>query len=91
MIQENEIVTLILNLSVIFFFFINRKKFDDFPGLKYFELAVFLFFTSSVLTVLEGFFYENAINTAEHFTYLASSVTFLLWIMFFAAGTRRSK
>lgn len=79
MVQENEIITFLLFTLVIIFFMISRQKLSGFPGVKYFFISMVLLFTSSVLTIIEGFFFEEIMNTAEHITRLASTVMLFIW------------
>ncbi|HXK50139.1 MAG TPA: hypothetical protein PKW56_06700 [Clostridiales bacterium] len=87
MVQENEIITFLLFTLVMIFYFINRKKLLGFPRKKYFLTAMILLLISSVLTIIEGFFFEEIINTAEHIFRLISSVMFFVWV--YSSGERK--
>lgn len=80
MVQENEIITFLLFVLVISFYVINRQKLSGFPGIKYFLSSMVLLLIAGILTIIEGFFFEEIINTAEHITRLASSVMLFVWV-----------
>ncbi len=79
MVQENEIITFLLFALVVIFYFINRQKLSGFPGIKYFLISIVFLLISSILTIIEGFFFEEIINTAEHITRLVSTVMLFVW------------
>ena len=83
MIQENEIITFLLFALVMIFYFINRNKLSGFPGKKYFLISMVFLFTAGMLTIIEGFFYEEILNAAEHITRLISAVALFLWVYFY--------
>jgi len=79
LVQENEIITFLLFALVVIFYFINRQKLSGFPGIKYFLISIVFLLISSILTIIEGFFFEEIINTAEHITRLVSTVMLFVW------------
>ena len=79
MIQENELVTLILGMSVLAFFVAGRVRIKILPAWRMFLLAFLVLVAGWMLTVLEGFFLPDLLNLLEHLCYAASTILFALW------------
>ncbi len=78
-IQESEIIKLLFGLGVLIYFFITKKKIIELPHHNLLFFAYIIVFSGWVLTVMEGFFYEQFINLIEHSCYTASTVLLTLW------------
>ena len=77
MIQENEAVTLLVSVGVAIFIAQNRSRLASLP---YHRLVIGSFvalLAARVLTILEGFWYEQVFNLAEHICYCLSVVQLL--------------
>jgi hypothetical protein len=79
MVQENELITLLLGIGVLVFAVSNRLRLQRLPEWKFLVGALGLLFLGWILTILEGFFWESALNLLEHISYAASSVLLALW------------
>ena len=80
MIQENEIVSLLLCMSVLSFILINRSQIKRLPSSGIFVYGFYIFTLSRIFTVLEGFFLEDFFNVLEHACYATSSLLLLIWV-----------
>ena len=79
MIQENEVVTLLLSVGVAIFIAQNRSRLTSLP---YHRLVIGSFVTllaAHALTIVEGFWYEEILNFAEHICYSLSVVQLAVW------------
>lgn len=79
MIQENEVVTVVLSVGVLIFVFQNRSRLATLPSHRLAIGAFAALFAGQVLTVLEGFWYEDLLNLAEHICYSLSSLLVAAW------------
>ncbi len=79
MIQQNELVTLILGLGVLAFFVLGRVRIRDLPGWRLLLLSFTVLCAGWALTVLEGFFWPDVLNSVEHICYAVSAILFALW------------
>lgn len=79
MIQENEIVTLVLSIGICLFIIHNRSQLVELPFHNLVIGAFVALLTGQVLTVLEGFWYEETFNFLEHVCYAASSLLLAAW------------
>lgn len=79
MIQQNEVVTLIITISVWIFIFITRKKLKTFPSLKLLLTSFFILSLGWSLTILEGFFWKELLNLIEHICYTISALIITFW------------
>jgi len=81
MIQENELITFILCLVVLFFITINYVKLKSLPGLRIFIISFTLFTIGWFCTVIEGIVFEEAFNLIEHVCYICSAIMMLIWTL----------
>jgi hypothetical protein len=79
MVQENEIVMLLLGVGVLIFTVKNHVHFKRLPACKILTTAFYVLFGGWVLTVIEGFFWNELLNLFEHICYCASSVLVAAW------------
>ena len=78
-VQTNELIQLLLGIGVLIFMLANRSRLSriaDYP-LLFASFAVML--TGWILTVLEGLFWPDLLNTIEHFTHFVAAALLLLW------------
>jgi hypothetical protein len=79
MIHENEIVMLIIGLGVLIFLLGNRSELKRIPSADFLLLAFYVLLAGWVLTVLEGFFWEELLNYLEHISYAVGSFLITVW------------
>lgn len=79
MIQSNEIILLLLGVSVLIFVYNNQRRLQCLPALKTLLMAFYTLMVAWILTNIEGFFWEKGLNTLEHICYAASSVFTFIW------------
>lgn len=79
MIKENEIMVLILAIGVWVFLTVNRARIKQLRGWRTFLTAFAVLTAGWVLTILEGFFWQEALNLSEHICYSVSSIFLALW------------
>jgi len=79
MIQENEIVMLLLGVGVLVFILTSRLRLKQLPASNILITAFHVAFAGWVMTVLEGFFWEEFLNYLEHICYAVSSILLAGW------------
>lgn len=79
MVQENEIVMLLIGVGVLIFIVNNRVQFKRLPAWKILATAFYVLLGGWVLTVIEGFFWNELLNLFEHICYATSSVLVTAW------------
>ena len=89
MIQENEVVMLLLGVGVLIFILVNRVQLRRLPASGLHVTALCVLLAGWVLTVLEGFFWQEWLNFFEHRAYATSSVLLAAWCWSVVGG--RSK
>ena len=80
MIQENEIVSVLLCMGVLYFILMNRSQIKRLPSSEIFVSGFFVYMFGRIVTVLEGLFFEDIFNMFEHAFYAISSVLLLIWL-----------
>ncbi len=88
-INVNEVVMLLLCLGVSIFVLFNLQDFKTIPSFWLIISGFFLFFAGSIATVLEQFFWPEALNLIEHLAYLSSSVIVFIWCWLLFAFEKR--
>ncbi|MBN2476077.1 MAG: hypothetical protein JXB62_15810 [Pirellulales bacterium] len=79
MINENELVTLLLAVGALVFILSNGAGLRRLPMAPLFVSAYGVLVLGWCFTVLEGFFWDTALNYLEHACYAASSCLLALW------------
>ena len=79
MIQENEIVMLLIGVGVLVFIFNNRVQFKRLPAWRIITSAFYALLGGWMLTVIEGFFWNQFFNLIEHICYATSSILVAAW------------
>lgn len=79
MVQDNEIVMLLLGVGVLIFTLINRYKLRRIPATRILILSFYVLLGGWVLTVIEGFIWNEFLNFLEHICYALSSVLMATW------------
>ena len=83
MIQENELITLIFCIVVLFFAIYNYKKLKPLPELKMFLSSFILFTFGWFFTVIEGLIFEEIFKIIEHACYISSALTIVFWAIIY--------
>ena len=79
MVQENELITLILAGCVAGVFLVLRARIKTLPGWRTLLLAFGAMTLGWSLTLLEEFYWPEALNLLEHLCYTGSSILLALW------------
>jgi len=79
MVQENELVMLVLGIGVFIFTQRFRGQIKRIPQGHLFIAGFNITLIGWMLTVLEGFFWESALNLLEHFCYSVSAILLAIW------------
>ena len=91
MIQENEAVTLLLSVGVAIFIAQNRSRLTSVPYCRLVISSFLALLAARVLTILEGYWYEEIFNFAEHICYSLSVVQLTAWMwLVMGRGVRES-
>lgn len=79
MIQESEVLALLLGIGVFVFLMTNRTQLFRAPYFGIIHAAFYAVLVGWILTILEGFLWEETLNFLEHFCYMSSSVLLAVW------------
>ena len=79
MLQENEIIRLLLGLGVLVFVIASRSRLRRVPAWSVLSAAFAVLLIGWIITILEGFIWESALNYIEHLCYAGSAVFLLVW------------
>lgn len=80
MVQENELIALLLSLGALIIGLYNYRRIREIEGTWLLGFAFVCFVLSTILTVLEGFFWEAGMNLLEHLFYLVSACLLVAWL-----------
>ena len=79
MLHQNEMVMFLLGICVLIFTLANHRELKRLQAWKTFIAAFYTIFASWIMTILEGFLWENLLNYLEHIGYAISSSLLALW------------
>ena len=79
MLNENEVIMLILGISIIFLVFFNRQKIRRIYAWRNLLTGYYMFFGAWIFTIIEGFLLYNLMNFLEHLSYMSGSVILTVW------------
>ncbi|HNZ65418.1 MAG TPA: hypothetical protein PKJ10_06235 [Smithella sp.] len=79
MVHENEIIMIVLGLATLIFLLFNYNTLKQIPYFKLLFISYGLSTAGWLLTVLEGFFWEDYLNALEHVCYALSMIFLALW------------
>ena len=79
--ERNEMLIGIFLIIVLLFYLFIRKRLTNFPHRIYFELSLFSFFWSKILTIVEDFFWNEFFNILEHLCLLLFTIFLTIWII----------
>lgn len=77
----NEILIGIFLIIVLIFYLLSRKRLSNFPFRIYFEISMFSFICSKILTIAENFFWGQFLNIVEHLFLLNFTIFLTIWII----------
>jgi hypothetical protein len=90
-IQENEAVTLLLSVGVAIFIAQNRSRLTLLPYHRLVIGSFLVLLAARILTILEGYCYEEILNFAEHICYSISVLQLAVWTwLVMGKGVRES-
>ena len=79
MINENEIIMVVLGAGVFIFTLVYQTRIRRIPAWLTLISGFYILLMAWILTVLEGFFWENPLNYLEHLCYALSSTLMCIW------------
>lgn len=79
MIQENELVSLLLGIGILVFFLASHQRLIRLPMWQVLMAAYSFLLAGLVLTVAEGFFLDQLLNSLEHLCYGLSAIATAFW------------
>ncbi len=79
MIDHSEIITFLIGIGVLIFILVNYSELKRLPSAKILIAAFCVMLAGWTFTILEGFFWKNILNFAEHLSYAISSVLLAAW------------
>lgn len=79
MMDANEVLTLLVCVTVALFGAAGRLRIQSLPHWGLFLASFSLLSAAALFTVLEGFVFYGAFNGAEHLCYAGSAIALLLW------------
>lgn len=82
MLQQNELITMLVGLGVVFYIIINKGRLRSIQGFRILVVAYMILFTGWILTIAEGFLLGTLFNVLEHLCYAASSTLVAVWCWF---------
>lgn len=89
MIHEKEVIMLILGSGVFIFTLVHQVKIQRIPAWRTLISGFYTLLAAWVLTVLEGLFWESALNLLEHLCYALSSTLVAVWCLKLVSGNQK--
>ena len=88
MVQSSEVIALLLSVGALVFILQQRKTLAELPGRRVLLMSYFVLLAGRILTIMEGFFLPDLLNTSEHVCYAVSSVLLAVWCSSFFCARR---
>lgn len=79
MIDHSEVITFLIGIGVLIFILVNYSQLIRLPSAKILIASFCVLLAGWIFTILEGFFWKNILNLAEHLSYAISSVLLAVW------------
>ena len=79
MVQENEVILFLLGVGVLIFILANRQRLKRLPASRILIAGFYVLLAGWVLTILEGFVWNEFLNFLEHTCYAGSAVLVATW------------
>lgn len=80
MIEEREVITLFLGLFAAVLAFQNRRSLVHLPSVRLLLASAALLLCGSLVSILEGLFFEDTFNALEHVAYGLCSFFLAVWV-----------
>jgi len=87
---ENEVVMLLIGVVVLIFILGNRQQLKSLPASSILIWGFFMMLGSWILTVLEGFLWEELLNYMDHACYAIGSILVAVWCLRVFGGGRKT-
>lgn len=90
-IEDRELISLILGLTVAAVLFFNRQSIRSLPGARWWVAAFLVRLLAWILTVVEDFIWPDFLNTVEHLALMISTglIAIAAWQTFLIHGEKR--
>ena len=82
-------IGLVLAVAVLVFYLWNRPRLHELPAFGILLATLFSLLVGLVMTLVEGFFWQEILNLLEHVGYAVSALLLTLWC-WLVFGNRRS-
>jgi cell shape-determining protein MreD len=79
MIQQNEIIMLLLGMGCMIFILVNKQKVKRIPAARTLIAGFCVLLAGYLLTIAEGFLWNDFLNVLEHVCYTTSSIIMAVW------------
>lgn len=79
MIEENEIVSVLLCIGVLFFIIIYAVQIKRLPSSNLFLSGFYVFTLSRFFTIIENIYFYDIFHLLENASYAVSSILLLIW------------
>ena len=76
---ENELIMFSLGFGLSILIAVNYSEIRQLPSARILLSAFFILLLAWLLTILEGFLFENLFNVLEHLCYAVSSILVAIW------------
>ena len=80
MMREDEIIMLVLGIGVFVFIAGSYRRLKQYSLIKILIAGFCFNFLGWLLTILEGFVWQEALNFAEHMCYFAGALCVVVWV-----------
>ncbi len=90
-IQYNEVISLVLLIWTIIYFYIQRDQLRKIPNWGYIFTALMMLIIGHIFTIVEGFWFHDLFNLIEHILHMVSAMFFALWTLLLISNKRRQK
>jgi len=79
MIDNSEAIVFLMGIGVMIFITVNYPQLKRLPSAKILIAAFCALLLGWLFTILEGFFWKEALNFIEHLNYAVSSILLAFW------------
>lgn len=79
MIDHSEVIVFLMGIGVMIFIIVNYPQLKHLPSAKILIASFCVLLAGWLFTILEGFFWKNILNFAEHLSYAISLVLLAVW------------
>ena len=79
MFQENEVISCVLTVGVVFFVLVNYHAAARIPRSGLMLSALLFFLLSNIFTICKGVWHQAFLDAFEHISYVISLVFLAIW------------